>query len=729
MLDPACGSGNFLYVTLEHLKRLEGEVLDALAQFGERQASFEIEGLTVDPHQLLGIEVNPRAAAIADLVLWIGYLQWHFRTRGDAQPSEPVLRKFHNIECRDAVLAYDRVEPVLDETGGPVTRWDGRTYKRNPVTGENVPDDTARVTLLRYVNPREAEWPEADFVVGNPPFIGTKRMRQALGDGYVDALRRTYAHADEDNADYVMYWWHKAAALVERGAVRRAGLITTNSITQTFNRRVVERHLGEGTRFVWAIPDHPWTDSDTGAAVRIAMTCVATDDGAPATLQTVVEERDPAGGSETAEIVLETRRGLGIHADLRIGAAVTAAAPLRANAGIAGMGAALHGSGFILEPGAAGALAEHGPAVIRPYIGGRDLLQRRRERYAIDFSGMTEQEARKANPAAFQHVLNYVKPERDHNQRKSIRELWWRFGWERPLLRKALVGLRRYIATTETAKHRVFQFLPGELLPDHMIVTIASDDAFVLGVLSSRIHVAWALAAGGRLGVGNDPRYNKTRCFDPFPFPESTGQAADRVRERAEALDEHRKARQAEHPELGMTDMYNVLAKLRAGGELTPKERTINEQGLVSLLARLHDELDEATFQAYGWGRDLSDDEVLEHVVALNAARAAEERRGVVRWLRPEFQNPQGTSQTAMATDDEAASASAGPRAKIPWPKSLPEQAKLVRAELARQGSAVTVEQLAGCFVRAKADRVAELLETLAMLGQVRRVHDGRFAA
>jgi hypothetical protein len=164
--DPACGSGNFLYVSLELMKRLEGEVLNALREFGDKQLPLH----TIDPHQFLGIEVNPRAAAITDLVLWIGYLQWHFRTRGEGTtPHEPIIRNFHNIECRDAVLAWDSVEDVVDEAGNPVTRWDGRTTKPHPVTGDEVPDETARVTELRYVNPRKAAWPEADYVVGNPP--------------------------------------------------------------------------------------------------------------------------------------------------------------------------------------------------------------------------------------------------------------------------------------------------------------------------------------------------------------------------------------------------------------------------------------------------------------------------------------------------------------------------------------------------------------------------------
>jgi hypothetical protein len=175
---------------------------------------------TVDPHNLLGIEINPRAAVIAEVVLWIGYLQWHFRTRGNVNPPEPVIRDFRNIENRDAVLASDRVEYVIGEDGKPVTRWNGRTMKISPVTGEEIPDETATVPLERYVNPRKAEWPEADFVVGNPPFIGNKRMRLALGDGYVEALRSAWEDVPE-TSDLVMYWWHGAAGLARQLERRR----------------------------------------------------------------------------------------------------------------------------------------------------------------------------------------------------------------------------------------------------------------------------------------------------------------------------------------------------------------------------------------------------------------------------------------------------------------------------------------------------------------------------
>jgi hypothetical protein len=270
VLDPACGSGNFLYVTLEHMKRLEGEVLDALHGFGDTQGILEDAGMTVDPHQLLGIEKNPRATAISDLVLWIGYLQWHFRTRGEATPPEPVIKKFRNIECRDAVLSYEAEEVVTNQLGEHVTRWDGRTYKKHPVTKEPVPDEDARVPLRRYVNARKANWPDADFIIGNPPFIGNSRMRSAIGDGYTETLRQVYDHIPE-SSDYVMYWWDRAAELVRNGKAKRFGLIATNSLRQTFNRRVVENHMTAKSplSLVFAVPDHPWVDSADGADVRI----------------------------------------------------------------------------------------------------------------------------------------------------------------------------------------------------------------------------------------------------------------------------------------------------------------------------------------------------------------------------------------------------------------------------------------------------------------------------
>lgn len=242
VLDPACGSGNFLYVTLEHLKRLEGEVINQLEALGDTQSLLGMEGETVSPQQLLGIELNDRAAALAELVLWIGYLQWHIRTRGNKAVAEPVVHDYGNIEHRDAVLAWDDTDLAYDENGQLLSRWDGTTFKTHPVTGALVPDEGAQVPQWTYIKPRQAEWPKADFIVGNPPFIGASTMRAALGDGYVQALRGAWPQVPE-SADFVMYWWHHAAITVRVGQARRFGLITTNSLRQTFNRRVVEAQL------------------------------------------------------------------------------------------------------------------------------------------------------------------------------------------------------------------------------------------------------------------------------------------------------------------------------------------------------------------------------------------------------------------------------------------------------------------------------------------------------
>lgn len=323
---------------------------------------------------------------------------------------------------------------------------------------------------------------------------------------------------------------------------------------------------------------------------------------------------------------------------------------------------------------------------------------------------------------------------------------------------------RRFVCTVETSKHRFFQFLDGDLAPDNMLIAIATQDAFHLGVVSSRIHVVWALAAGGRLGVGNDPRSNKTACFDPFPFPAVTDDQKQIIRDLGEALDAHRKKQQAAHPGLTITGMYNVLEKLRMGEALTAKEKTIHDEGLVSVLKKIHDDLDAAVFAAFGWPATLTDDEILERLVALNHERAAEEKRGLVRWLRPEFQAKAGgdVQLTIDAGDDDteagdagdadgegstpkrggkraarkraskaekaegaAASARAAKAIKQAWPKDLAEQTRAVRGALTAAGGVVTAADMARQFKHAKAPRVEEILDTLVALGHARRTDTG----
>lgn len=734
ILDPACGSGNFLYVTLELLKRLEGEVLNTRRDLGAAQAVLEMQGVTVTPQQFLGIEVNPRAAAIAELVLWIGYLQWHFRTRGQTNPPEPIIKNYHNIECRDAVLAWERIEPLLDKNGQPVTRWDGRTMKTHPTTGEEVPDETARVPAHKYIKPRRAAWPQADYIVGNPPFIGNKRMRFHLGDGYTDAIRSVYAKDVPKTADYVMFWWDTAARLTQSKKAQQFGLIATNSLTQVFNRSVVENYLysKKPLSLTFAIPDHPWVDSSDGAAVRISMTvCVEGD--RMGNLRTVVDE-SPSNSGFSHQVILGSRNGK-ILADLMIGADVTRATALEANDKLASQGANPLGLGFRLtrrEVEKYGYSINNLPKAIRPYKIGRDLVQRAEEKYVIDFWGLSASDAKQQEPMLFQHLLTHVKPERDQNRRKSRRENWWLFGEGAPMFRDASEELGSYIGTCRTAKHRIFTMLDAQTIPDAKIVAIALSDLYYLGVLSSKIHVSWAFRTGGWLGVGNDSNYNHSDCFGKFPFPDPTEAQKERIRQLGEQLDAHRKRQQAQHPTLTMTGMYNVLEKLRAGEPLDDKEREIHEQGLVSILQQLHDELDEAVFAAYGWPPTLSDEEILEKLVALNKERAAEEAQGKIRYLRPEYQNPEYAAQAqqnALLTVAETSGVvSVDPQA---WPKGLTQQVTAVRQVLGAASAPLTADEVASSFkgrqTKKKVGEVTEILETLVMLGQVASGEKGTY--
>ncbi len=750
VLDPACGSANFLYVALEHMKRLEGEVLDVLGRL-QKTTSFELEGLTVSPNQFLGLEVNPRAARIAEIVLWIGYLQWHFRTYGHINPPEPVLRDFHNIQCRDALIAAQAREPLLDDQGQPVSVWDGRSTKPSPITGEPIPDETQRLAVYRYLEPRRADWPEADFIVGNPPFIGAKRLREALGDGYVDAVRGVYSGLVPDSADFVMFWWQIAAEKVRQGQARRFGFITTNSLRQTFNRRVLEPHLSDAKAplsLVFAVPDHPWVEASDGAAVRIAMTVGAAGDQ-PGLLCKVTAE---GSGDEDARAVALNEREGKLFADLAIGADVAGAKTLRAMGEISSPGVKLHGAGFIVTEDEAQALGlgrqPELDAVIRDYRNGRDLTQSPRGVKVIDLFGLSVDQVRERYPAIYQRLLERVKPERDQNNRATYRENWWIFGEPRVELRAMVAGLDRFIATVVTSKHRFFCLLEKNVLPDDALITVATTDAFHLGVLSSRLHFSWSLATGGTLE--DRPRYNKTRCFETFPFPTASDTQITSIRDLAEQIDAHRKRQQAQHPSLTLTGLYNVLDAQRHGTALTDKERAINSQGLVSLLAELHDQLDTAVFAAYGW-QDLAEtlvgrpgatspwpdkpaaqleaeEELLTRLVALNSARAAAEAKGVIHWLRPAYQCPETEMPSAQRMADLATSTPALAATKPKKAKPFPRASAGMRAQIAAVREALghqarSLDELTAAFTEPKKTRprIADTLAALEDLGLLQR--------
>jgi hypothetical protein len=723
VLDPACGSGNFLYVALEHMKRLEGEILETLVTLGETQQALEHTGLTVNPHQLLGIDINPRATAVADLVLWIGYLQWHFRTRGDSNPPIPVINSFHNIANQDALMSYDQKVPAVDDHGQPISEWDRVTFSRSAITGRKIPDQNARRPVFSYPNARKMEWPDAEFIIGNPPFIGKGKLIKDLGEGYIKTLRATYRGEVPDGSDFVMYWWKKGAQRVAAGLARRSGLISTNSISQVFNSRVVAEAMSAepGVHLAFAIPDHPWVDNEDGAAIRIAMTVLAPGQG-DGTLASVIDERPNSVEPGLVDVSLRLETGL-VHRNLTVGVDVTSAKPLRAAKGIAGTGLILGSRGFVLSEAEAASFGDENREVniVHPLYTGSDVTDRFYGSYVVDTASLDQHGFREGWPRLYQFVLDRVLPDRDVNRDSKLRKNWWLFRRSNRQVRTAINGLQRYIVTPETSKHRFFVFLSHEIRPEHGLVVIGSEDAYHLGILSSRVHLIWTANAGGTLE--DRPRYNKTVCFDRFPFPASTEAQQQNIRAIAERLDSHRKHQQQVHPELTLTDMYNVLEKLGDNGELTPQERVLYDAGLVGILREIHGELDRAVFDAYGWAYDLSTDELLARIVALNFERRTEEKSGLVRWLRPNYQAPHAVPVTGVLEGLVEEAPAATRRRKQTWPDSLPEQVRAIKGIL--RGSPVqTAQQVASEFRPARRARVTEILATLVALGQARVTGD-----
>ncbi|MDP9487788.1 MAG: class I SAM-dependent DNA methyltransferase, partial [Actinomycetota bacterium] len=544
VLDPACGSGNFLYVALKELLDLEKEVSTFAGTIG---LTPFFPG--VSPEQLYGIETSPYAHELAQVVVWIGYLQWTvdngFGTRG-----EPILGRMTNILEMDAILAHN---------------GDG--------------------------NLTEPEWPEADVIVGNPPFLGGKRMRTELEDGYVDALFSLYDGRVPREADLVTYWFEKARAEIKKGRVKRAGLISTNSIRGGANRKVLQRIQKDGGIF-FAESDRKWVQN--GAAVRVSM--VGFD-----------------GGKQT-ERVLDGAPVEEIYADLTGALDLMEAKPLRENLSIAYMGDTKGGPFDIPPDLARQMLAATGNPngrpnsdVVRPWANGLDITRRPRGVHIIDFGTEMGLDEAALYEVPFEHVNEYVRPAREKS--RTTRVEWWLHERPRVDMRRALDGLTRYLATARVAKHRLFVWLEGTTLPDSQIIAFARDDDYSLGVLHSRTHELWSRRMGTWMGVGNDLRYTPTTCFETFPFPEPTEEQRKEIASAAMRLDELRRnwlnpegASGAELKKQTLTNLYNARP---------------------SWLAFAHDRLDRAVFSAYGWPEGIGDEEILKNLLALNLERSS----------------------------------------------------------------------------------------------------------
>ena len=544
VLDPACGSGNFLYIALRKMKDLEREAI------GWASDRFKIPlelFVQVGPHNVLGLELNPYAAELARVTIWIGEIQWMIN-HGFAYDREPVLKPLEQITIKDALLDFS--------------------------------DPT---------KPQEATWPDAEFIVGNPPFLGGKLLRTNLGDEYVDALFEIYDGRVPKEADFVTYWHEKARAMVAEGRTKRVGLLATQGIRGGANRKVIERIKESGDLFL-AWSDEPWILD--GAAVHISF--LAYDDGS--------ETNRELDGRPVAEI----------NANLTAGLDLTVARRLRENLGIAFMGDTKGGPFDIPAQRAAKMLAAMNPDgrsnadVVRPWMNGLDITRQPRDMWIIDFGvGMSESEA-SLYEGPFEYVRWIVKPEREKNNRAAYAKRWWLHVEPRSGMRAALTGLDRYIATPRVTKHRLFAWLPAAVLPDSQLIVIARDDDYTFGILHSKVHELWARGMGTQLReVESGFRYTPTTTFETFPMPEATPDQRERVADAARRLDSIRTKA------LGMVDDDN------------PKGRTLTSlyNKPPTWLTLAHRDLDQAVLGAYGWSADISDDEVLGRLLALNLAR------------------------------------------------------------------------------------------------------------
>lgn len=576
VLDPACGSGNFLYLSPLSLKDLEHQIdLDCEA------SGLQREFPQVGPETVKGIEINPYAAELARVTVWIGEIQWMNRN-GFSVSRNPILKPLETIECRDA---------LLNEDGS------------------------------------EAEWPTVNAVIGNPPFLGGKLMRDGLGDDYVNQLFATFRGKVRPESDFVCYWFDKSRRQIQAHEAELAGLVATNSIRGGANRAVLDEIVSNGAIFdAW--DDEPWVVE--GAAVRVSLVCFGPS-------------------RPDAQVGLDGKAVGRIHADLTAGTTdLTQAAALTENKGVAFMGDTKGGAFDIPGDLARGWLqsplnpnGRPNSDVLRPWVNGMDVTRRPSDKWIIDFGWeMTEAEASQFE-LPFQYIFERVRPKRASNKRESYRTYWWRHVEPRQGMHAALGGLSTYFATPTVAKHRLFVCLDTVTLADHQLIAIAKSDFVTFGVLHSSLHEHWSLRRGTWLGKGNDPRYTPTTTFETFPFPEGLTPdipAADYADDpRAAAIAEAaRRLNELRENWLNPPDLVRRVPEVVPGypDRILPKDeeaaKILKKRTLTNLynerpawLDHAHRELDEAVAAAYGWPADLSDDEILARLFDLNQQRAA----------------------------------------------------------------------------------------------------------
>ena len=578
VLDPACGSGNFLYLALQALKDLEHRV-----QFEAEALGFQRAFPEIGPVNVKGIEINPYAAELARVSVWIGEIQW-MRRNGFSESRDPILKPLDTIECRDAIL---------------------------------TPDDT------------EPDWPTADVVIGNPPFLGDKLLIRQLGNDYVSRLRGTYAGRLPAQADLVCYWLEKAGKQIRAGKATRAGLVATNSIRGGANRRALQGAT-DTQRIFEAWSDEPWVID--GAAVRVSLICF----GSAADKRLARSRLDGESVEEIYTDLTGRRQGAA-------GIDFTTVRRLLVNSNVAFIGDAKHGTFNV--PGDQAREWLRLPAnpngrtnadVLKPWMNGMDLTRRPAGKWIVDFGWRMSEADAALYEEPFRWVQEHVYPSRRQNHRPAYRKHWWRHGEPRQGMWSALKDRRRYIATVRHAKHRLFSWVEARICPDSALIVVARDDDTTFGILHSRFHEVWSLRLCTWLGKGNDPRYTPSTTFETFPFPPGLtpdippGNYAADPRAVAVAL-EARRLVELRNRWVNPPEWVEWVDEPVPGYPKRPVPRdaaaakALSKRTLTNLynarpqwLADAHEALDAAVAAAYGWPAEISDDGALRELLVLN---------------------------------------------------------------------------------------------------------------
>lgn len=591
VLDPACGSGNFLYVTLQKLKDLEKEVL---IYAGDKGLGNFLP--LVGPWQFYGIEINPYAFDLAQTTLWIGYLQW-IQANGFGVPAEPILRRMDNFKLMDAILDLSDSE-----------------------------------------HPREPEWPSVDFIVGNPPFLGDKLMRRELGDVYVDHLRGLYAPKIPGQSDLVCYWFEKAREALQFNKAKRAGLLATQGIRGGANRKVLNNIKRTGDIF-FAISDRTWILD--GAQVHVSI--IGFDRGAETRRELDGKRVATINANLTATSDTTLAKALAKNSDVGfIGTSMHGPFDLTDAQATTMLEASGNPTG------------KNNSDVIRPILNAYELAGRAATRWVIYFHPQTTESEAALYEVPFEYVRRVVKPIRDKNHRRSYRERWWIHGEPRPAMLNALQNRERFLATPRVGKHRVFAWMSAVFLASDAMVAFAMSQDSDLGLVQSRAHTIWALSQGTQLREKESGfRYTPTTCFETFPFPQPTTEQTQAISEAARSLDELRRnwlnppewtaekilefpgsvdgpwaryVHDAHEQGIGTVRYPRIVPKGDKEAEQLAKRTLTNLYNeRPTWLDLAHRKLDEAVFTAYGWEASISADEILSRLLALNQGRAIEQ--------------------------------------------------------------------------------------------------------